>query len=358
MATPLKPWERARRSVPTTGTPERSSDELQVPRGAPTIPPRPPPLTVATPSGTGTCGVYTPSYTSYPVSRYPSYGYQPYSGGYSQYGGYGSTSYGSTGYGGQQPPPAFVRQAEERSRTAFQSVESVVGAVASVSMMLESTYFAVHSCFRALLGVAHHFDTLRNHVTSVLTSIALLRKLRLFLLWLLAKLRLRRASAAGETWEELVSAQTQQQAQGQGSAVLWPVLTFFSVVFGVPWLLWKLMSHMAQSDDLPEQQRAWQQQGEGQLTARALYSYRGAGGDELSFSAGDELTVAPQQLQPQLPGWILAGMNRQSGLVPANYVEILPGRASIVEAGRKVEGKEEEEGASHHARDEENSLTD
>lgn len=352
--------------MPTSGTSERPSDEILVPRGAPTIPPRPP-LTAPTSSGTSTCSVYTPSYaSSYPMTRYPSYGYQPYGGGYSQYGGYGGagygTSYGSTGYGSQQPPPAFVRQAEERSRTAFQSVESVVGAVASVSMMLESTYFAVHSCFRALLGVAHHFDTLRNHVWSVLTSIALLRKLRLFLLWLLAKLRLRRASAAGETWEELVSAQSQQQQQpGQGSAVLWPVLTFFGVVFGVPWLLWKLMSQVAQPDDLPEQQRVWQQQGEGQLTARALYSYQGVRSDELSFSAGDELTVAPQQLQPQLPGWILAGMNRQSGLVPANYVEILPGRSPSGEVGHKVQGekkKEEEEGASHRTIDEESSLTD
>lgn len=357
MATPLKPWERGRRSLPLNGTPEKPSEEPQGSRGAPAIPPRPP--ATATSAGPG---AYTP-YASYPVSRYSSYGYQPYGGGYSQYGGgYGvsgyGTSYGGAGYGtsygaSQQPPPAFVRQAEERSRTAFQSVESVVGAVASVSMMLESTYFAVHSCFRALLGVAHHFDTLRNQVWSVLNSIALLRRLRLFLLWLLARLRLRRASAAGDTWAELVSAQLQQHP-AQGSPVLWPVLTFFGVVFGVPWLLWKLMSQVAQPEDLPEQQRAWNQQGEGLLLARGLHSYQASRSDELSFVAGDELTVAPQQLQPQLPGWILAGMNRQSGLVPANYVEILPGRTGSAAQGERKEGPVH----VHHTIDEENSLTD
>ena len=30
-----------------------------------------------------------------------------------------------------------------------------------VAMMLESTYFAVHSCFRALLGVVEHFSSMR-----------------------------------------------------------------------------------------------------------------------------------------------------------------------------------------------------
>lgn len=357
MATPLKPWERARRSLPVSGTSE-SLEEPQGPRGAPTIPPRP--SIASTSAGASSYGAYTP-YVSYPTSRYSSYSYQPYGGGYSQYGSYGGAGYGagygSAGYGVQQPPPAFVRQAEERSRTAFQSVESVVGAVASVSMMLESTYFAVHSCFRALLGVAHHFDTLKNHVVSALTSIALLRKLRLFLLWLLAKLRLRRASLAGETWQELVQSQQQQLQPGQGPAVLWPVVTFFSVVFGVPWLLWKLMSQVAQPDDVPEQQRAWNQQGEGQLMARALYSYQATRSDELSFAAGDELTVAPQQLQPQLPGWILAGMNRQSGLVPANYVEIVSGRTMNGEVARKNPG-EKKEGPPRRTMDDENSLTD
>ena len=95
------------------------------------------------------------------------------------------------------------------------------------------------------------------------------------------------------------------------------------------------------------------------MLARALYGYQAGRSDELSFAAGDELTIAPQQLQPQLPGWILAGMNRQSGLVPANYLEFTqpPARAASGEAGHRPQ-VERKEGPGKHTIEEENSLTD
>lgn len=42
--------------------------------------------------------------------------------------------------------------AEESSRPAFESIQSVVYAVGSVAMMLENTFFALSSSFRAILG--------------------------------------------------------------------------------------------------------------------------------------------------------------------------------------------------------------
>ena len=57
-------------------------------------------------------------------------------GGYGGYGGYG-VGYGGygAGYGaGSWDDMTMVRQAEERTRSTFQSVESVVGAFASVSV--------------------------------------------------------------------------------------------------------------------------------------------------------------------------------------------------------------------------------
>lgn len=47
---------------------------------------------------------------------------------------------------------SFIQLAEERSRPTFQSIESVVGAVGSIAMMLENTFFAMTSSFRAILG--------------------------------------------------------------------------------------------------------------------------------------------------------------------------------------------------------------
>lgn len=51
----------------------------------------------------------------------------------------------------------FIQMAEENSRPAFQSIESVVGAVGSIAMMLENTFFAMTSSFRAILGNGIYF---------------------------------------------------------------------------------------------------------------------------------------------------------------------------------------------------------
>jgi peroxin-13 len=98
---------------------------------------------------------------------------------------------------------ALMRRAEERTRTAFQSVETVVGAFTSVAMMLESTYFAVQSCFRALLGVAQHFSRLKNHLWSIISAISILHRLKNWLRRLLALLRLRQYVASEELWDDI-----------------------------------------------------------------------------------------------------------------------------------------------------------
>ena len=68
------------------------------------------------------------------------FGYRPMGGMYGGYGGYsgcGGYGVGNSGYGGgfggsNLDDMSMVRQAEERTRSTFQSVESVVGAFASV----------------------------------------------------------------------------------------------------------------------------------------------------------------------------------------------------------------------------------
>ena len=95
--------------------------------------------------------------------------YSSFSSGYGAYGNsfYGSYSPYSYGYNGLSynrlrvddlPPSRFVQQAEESSRGAFQSIESIVHAFASVSMMMDATFSAVYNSFRAVLDVANHFS--------------------------------------------------------------------------------------------------------------------------------------------------------------------------------------------------------
>lgn len=106
--------------------------------------------------------------------RYSRLNYGGY-GGYSSYGNYGS--YGGYGYGGAESGP-LSRLAEESTRGAFESVESVVHAFGSVSLMLESTYAALQSSFRAVVGVADQFARLRGHLAQTLSALALVRTLR------------------------------------------------------------------------------------------------------------------------------------------------------------------------------------
>jgi peroxin-13 len=254
-------------------------------------------------------------------------GYSGYSGysSYSGCGGYGGVAGGGMGgYGWDDL--AMVRQAEERTRSTFQSVETVVGAFASVTMMLESTYFAVQSCFRALLGVAQHFTQLRNYMWGLLGALAVLRRLRYWLKRLLRWLHLRNMAPPEELWEE-ASLESVTSSTGSPTSWLWPLVKFLSVLFGVPWLLWRTLSFLLRNDDSSTGTRNWSSN-EGQpLVARALHDFSAVNSDELSVSAGDELVLAPRQLQT---GWLLVGKNRTSGLVPANYVQIVHQRPPSV----------------------------
>lgn len=138
----------------------------------PALPPRPfqqQASSYGTYGGISSMGYGSP-YSSYgsPYSSYgSSYGFGSglnsfgSYGGYGNYGGYGG--YGSYGSGYNRfnnpmdPENRFIQIAEESSRPAFQSIESLVGAIGNIASMLDSTFFAITSSFRAILGVAANF---------------------------------------------------------------------------------------------------------------------------------------------------------------------------------------------------------
>lgn len=198
---------------------------------------------------------FRPSYSSF-SSSYSPYGSSPYGGGYSPYS-YGS-GYGVGGYGGRLlphsedvAPSRFVQQAEESSRGAFQSIESIVHAFASVSMMLDATFSAVYNSFRAVLDVANHFTRLRAHLTRVLSAFALVRTLR-YLYRRLQRLLGRRTDVeVDDLWAESATdalATTASRGIDDQSVKSWPIILFFAVVFGGPYLIWKLLSSATDSE--------------------------------------------------------------------------------------------------------------
>ena len=59
------------------------------------------------------------------------------------------------------------------------------------------------------------------------------------------------------------------------------------------------------------------------VVARAEYDFQGEGEEELSFSRGDFLKLAPKDKQPRVRGWLLGSLDgNNKGLIPANYVKV------------------------------------
>ncbi|XP_053568019.1 peroxisome biogenesis factor 13 [Bombina bombina] len=337
---PPKPWETRRvlGGLPTTSFQSAELRANTLTRlGQPTLSRVAPPVLPRQSQQTFSNGIspYRPPYSSFSPG-FGSYGsslygnYSPHSYGYG--GGYGG-SYG--GYNRFQmddvPPSRFVRQAEESSRGAFQSIESIVHAFASVSMMMDATFSAVYNSFRAVLDVANHFSRLKVHFTNVFSAFALVRTIRFIYRRLLQLLGLRKNSENEDLWNESAGtvARTGTKRDSTTSAKSWPIFLFFAVILGGPYLIWKLLS--SASAEVNENIN-WANGEDDHVVGRAEYDFTASSDEEISFHAGDLLNLAPKEQQPSVRGWLLGSLDGQTtGLVPSNYIKILGKRK-----GRKI----------------------
>ncbi|XP_054843545.1 peroxisome biogenesis factor 13 isoform X1 [Eublepharis macularius] len=235
---PPKPWENRRLSA------DVMAGQLTRP-GQPTLTRVPPPV-LPRPSqqaGNSTLNTFRPAYSSSFSPGYGTYGNSFY-GSYSPY----SYGYGGLGYNRYRmddiPTSRFVQQAEESSRGAFQSIESIVHAFASVSMMMDATFSAVYNSFRAVLDVANHFSRLKIHFTKVFSAFALVRTIRYLYRRLQRLLGMRKRSENEDLWAESEGtvACIGPEDKAANSAKSWPIFLFFAVVLGGPYLIWKLLS--------------------------------------------------------------------------------------------------------------------
>ncbi|CAP31965.2 Protein CBR-PRX-13 [Caenorhabditis briggsae] len=253
-------------------------------------------------------------YGGYGMNGFPGSGMYGTSGMYGGmgYGGYGGFNH--MGYG-QPAESNFARLAEEQSRGAFQSIESVVNAVSSVANMLNSTHNAVYSSFRAVIGVVEQFGRLKTQLSSVVVSLALFRWVYKFWRWLLVMLKLKPANYASVA--EMAWGSSQLYA-----TVNWPAALFWVVAIGGPWLIYKCVSQMVQA---AEEKRKWATGSAAHYTAQALFDFQASNDQELSFMNGETLRVAPKEEQPRVRGWLLASAadGTRIGLVPINYVRIV-----------------------------------
>ncbi|CAG8542476.1 1866_t:CDS:2 [Diversispora eburnea] len=301
MPSPPKPWERN-----------------QSPDTVPAVPARPMPSGFAnraygSDSGFGTTGYnstynsgYSPysSYGSYgtPYNRYGSYS-SPYSryGSYGSYGGYGS-SYGSPfnrfGYGGRMGPPgpdemSLTQRMEASTAAGFHMIESIVNAFGGFAQMLESTFFATHSSFMAMVGVVEQFGNLRNYLGQVLSIFALIRWLKHLFYKIIGK-------KAPVNPEELNPIQFEQFQEGK-----------------------KYSHHNISNIMIPGKI-------DGNIIpsiefCRALYDFKGESPVELTLKRGDIIAILKKTDPLGQPSqwWRGRLRNGENGLFPSNYVEII-----------------------------------
>lgn len=335
MASPAKPWEKppcCRQSdegpppsFMSSGPAGSLGGSIPGPSAAPAIGGGDAPPIPTRPSLQSGYSSYMPNYGGY-SSPYSSYGgmySSPYStgmyGGYGSFGGYG---YNRLGYGQGDSYSSFARQAEESSRPAFQSIESIVGAFSSVSMMLDSTFQAVYNSFRAVIGVADNFSRMKMQFAQIFSAFALFRTIRYLYRKLLVLLRLRPRGFAEDAWTEAGDAvQVAEASRPGGGKSSWPVLMFFAIIMGGPWLIWKFLSKTFGSMGIAP---GWATGVEDHFVAQAKYDFTGQGNDELTFKAGQNINVAPKEMQPRVKDWLLACVDGKTvGLIPANYVKVL-----------------------------------
>lgn len=347
MAAPQKPWERAGVNQQNAGNipVNRMSSSPLTPAvgGVPpccqpsaggTGPPPPVPSRATPQTSTAFSRFSSPYGYSSPYSSYSSYGM--YGGGYSPYSPYSSGMYGGYGQYGANTGEynSFARQAEENSRQAFQSVESIVNAFTSVSMMLDSTFQAVFNSFRAVIGVADNFSRLKQQLSSVFSAFALFKFLRYLYRKVMVLLRLRPDMETDEAWSQAAAAAIPAGDGDVPKKSTWPIMMFFAIIMGGPYLIWRLISSVSQTPD-----KRWMTGEDDHFVFKVLYDYKADNQDELSISAGQEIRVAPKELQPRIKGWLLASVDGQkTGLVPGNYVQKLGKRQGTNRLNQPIVG--------------------
>ncbi|KAJ2465512.1 Peroxisomal membrane protein PAS20 [Coemansia sp. RSA 2322] len=272
-----------------------------------------------------------------------------YGGGYGgmggAYGGYGAMG-GGYGMGvpmGQANALSLTQQLDASTRSTFQLVESLVGAFGGFARMLESTYFATHSSFMAVLGVMEQFGMLRSSLASAVGSTFAYDGLRRLI-----------SKATGQPMRVNTSdldAGNFAEYEKRSRISKRSLLLFFAVIVGLPYLMSKVIRSIAS-----RQRRLTAQQmkmvaataGGGDMHgghssgamgavgmefAQAQYDFAGESKAELSLKRGDVVAVSSKVdvWGMRSEWWRGATQDGREGLFPANYVTVIaPGQQAAV----------------------------
>lgn len=258
---------------------------------------------------------------------------------------------GGPGVPGGPEDMSLTQRMEASTAAGFHMIESVVGAFGGFSQMLESTFFATHSSFMAMVGVVEQFGNLRNYLGQVLSVFALIRWIRH--LWY--KITGKRPSVNPN---ELTPGNFQQYQENTKYSRR-PILFFILAVFGVPYLMHKFIQvisrrHQEQRQldgSIPPESAG--NNNEINTTpivqtnsspqnfefCRALYDFKGESSVELSFTKGEIIAVLSKtDLWGNPSQWWRGRLrNGEQGMFPSNFIEII-NKGGNPESGKDIKG--------------------
>lgn len=179
--------------------------------------------------------------------------------GFNSFGGMGGYGMNRGGFGmPMDPETRFIQMAEESSRGAFQSIEQVVSLFGNIATMLDSTYFALTSSFRAILGLAANFSQMRGFLTKFFSGLSIFRTAiwiyrKLLFMMGLSKTNPRRNVDLNEAFKEAEIANSQgdfftaasQHSSGSGLSMM----LFIAFIFSAPYLIMKIFGSLVNSGD-------------------------------------------------------------------------------------------------------------
>ncbi|KAJ6172139.1 Variant SH3 [Penicillium chermesinum] len=375
---PPKPWERAGAAsgnalstTPTAGNPVSSTAMTTTSPAAgnpapsatstaPDLPSRPSTLNSVVNSTasnyTLTAGMAEWGRTPSPYSRFGSMGSMY--GGYGGYGGMGGMYGGMGGMGGmyggmpgQDPndPNSLTNSFGQSTQATFQMIESIVGAFGGFAQMLESTYMATHSSFFAMVSVAEQFGNLRNTLGSALGIFAVIRWFRT----LIAKITGRpppadATSLTPAAFAAFMGGRSSSSVLPDGSPApakpsKKPFFMFLIAVFGLPYLMGKLIRSLARSqeEEAKRRQQLIGPNGEPHSASmdpakldfcRVLYDYspetQESNGIDLAVSKGDIVAVLSKSdpMGNASEWWRCRARDGRVGYLPGPYLETIQRR--------------------------------
>lgn len=329
------------------------------------------------------------NYSAYGQNRFSSPYSSPYGGaagmggygygsGYSSYGGYGgyggmgamggmggmggmyNRPYGGFGAGmpGQDPnnPQSLTGQWNQNTAATFQIMESIVGAFGGFAQMLESAYMTTHSSFFAMVSMAEQLGNLRQTLGQVLGIYTLLRWMRTIIAKVTGKPPPADATAlTPANFSSFLSGNSPPTTLPDGSpapprASKKPFIMFALAVFGLPYLMSKLIRSMARNQEAEEQKRLAEQgiivraDGTQQIDpskldfCRLLYDYKPgpqSGGMDLEANKGDMVAVLAKTDPMGQPSewWRCRARDGKQGYLPSTFLQKIERKQPQIASG-------------------------